>query len=253
MRRLVDKVEDGEGMNRLTELLRAAEPFRPNPFTKRSTLLRLKHKAGGQRPFLKAWLSPLGLMFVVGSAVAGTGWWRARSDRGQPATTEVAVSMPTAALPAAHPPAAASPPPSEVTPPNTAAKESESPPSKRTAVKRRGAVARETSAAPAPAVTSDDAPASPRSAEDGEDPTPIVRAIRALRHDRNPAQAEQLLQEYLRTNPSGALAEDALALLIETASALRSPSASDRATKYLELYPNGRYRASARRVLTARP
>ena len=253
MRRLVDKGEDTAGMERLTELVSAAEAFRPNPFTKRRMLLRLKHKGGGQRPFLKAWISPLGLMFIVVSAVAGTGWWRARNDRVSPAVTEVPASMPPAAAPATPPSAAEPPPPPEATPSDTAARESDSPPSKSPPAKRRGAIVRETTASQAPATTSDDTTPLPRSAEDGEDPTPVVRAIRALRHERNPVLAEQLLQQYLRTNPNGALAEDALALLIETASALRSSSAADRAERYLKLYPNGRYRATARRVLSTRP
>jgi hypothetical protein len=259
MRRLVDKSEDSAGMERLTELVSAAEAFRPNPFTKRRMLLRLKHKGGGQRPLLKAWISPLALMFVVVSAGAGTGWWRARNDHVPPAVTEVPASMPSAAATAtatatATPPAATDPPPPpEATPSHTAVRESDSPPSKSPPAKRRGAIVRETTASQAPAPPSDDPAPSPRSAEDGEDPTPVVRAIRALRHERNPVLAEQLLQQYLRTNPNGALAEDALALLIETASALRSPGAADRAERYLKLYPSGRYRATARRVLSARP
>jgi len=253
MRRLVDKVEDGAGMERLTELVSAAEPFRPNPFTKRRMLLRLKHKGGGQRPFLKAWISPLGLMFIVGSAVAGTGWWRARNDLVPPTVTEAPASMPSAAAPAPPPSAAEPPLPPEATPSDTAARESDSPPPKSPPAKRRAAIVRETTASQAPATASDEPTPLPRPAEDGEDPTPVVRAIRALRSERNPAQAEQLLQQYLRTNPNGALAEDALALLIETASALRSKSAADRAARYLELYPNGRYRATARRVLSTLP
>jgi TolA-binding protein len=253
MRRLVDKVEDAEGMERLTELVRAAEPFRPNPFTKRRMLLRLKHKGGGQRPLLKAWIPLLGLMFIVGSAVAGTGWWRARNGLVPPSVTEAPAAMPSVAAPAAPPSAAEPPPPPEATPSDTAGRESDSPPPKSPPAKRGGAIVRETKASRAPATTSDEPTPLPRSAEDGEDPTPVVRAIRALRSERNPALAEQLLQQYLRTNPNGALAEDALALLIETASALRSTSAADRAERYLELYPNGRYRATARRVLSARP
>jgi TolA-binding protein len=252
MRRLVDKVEDAEGMERLTELVSAAEPFRPNPFTKRRMLLRLKHESGGKSPFLKAWISPLGLMFIVGSAVAGGGWWRARNDLVPPTVTEAPASLPSV-TPPAPPPAAEPPPPSEATPSDTAARENESPPPKSPPAKRRGAIVRETTASQAPATTSDEPTPLPRLAEDGEDPTPVVRAIRALRSERNPAQAEQLLQQYLRTNPNGALAEDALALLIETASAQRSKSAADRAARYLELYPNGRYRATARRVLSTRP
>lgn len=266
MRRLVDKVEDAEELEQLTELVSAAEPFRPNPFTKRRMLLRLKHKGGGQRPFLKAWSFLFGLMFIVGSAVAGTGWWRARNDRVPPAATAVPAAMPSVSMPsaaalaalpaAAEPPplsAAESPPPLEATPTDTAARQSDSPPPKNPPAKRRGAIVRETTASQAPTTTSDDGTPLPRSAEDGEDPAPVVRAIRALRSERNPMLAEQLLRQYLRTNPNGALAEDALALLIETASALRSTSAADRAERYLELYPNGRYRATARRVLSARP
>ena len=254
MRRLVDKVEDAVGMERLTELVSATEPFRPNPFTKRRMLLRLKDKGAGPRPFLKTWIYPLGLMFIVGSAVAGTGWWRARNNFVSPTVTEAPASMPSVAAPAAPPAAAESPRPLEATPSDTAARESESPPPKNSPAKRRGASVRETTASQAaPATTTDEPTPSPRPAEDGEDPTPVVRAIRALRSERNPAQAEQLLQQYLRTNPNGALAEDALALLIETASALRSKSAADRAARYLELYPNGRYRATARRVLSTLP
>jgi hypothetical protein len=252
MRRLVDKVEDAEGMERLTELVSAAEPFRPNPFTKRRMLVHLKHKGGGQRPFLRAGSSLLALMFIVGSAVAGTGWWRAHNDRVPPAMTEVPVSMPPAAAPGAPPSAAEPPRPPEATP-SDSARESDSPSPKSPPAKRRGAIVRETTASRAPATTSDDPTPLPRSAEDGEDPASVIRAIRALRSERNPVLAEQLLQQYLRTNPNGALAEDARALLIETASALRSTSAADRAERYLELYPNGRYRATARRVLSAHP
>ena len=253
MRRLVDKGEDTRGMERLTELVSAAEPFRPNPFTKRRMLLRLKHQTGGPRPLLKALIFPLGLMFIVGSAVAGTGWWRARNDLDPPTVTAVPATMPSSAAPAAPPSAAEPPLPPEATPSDTAARESDSPPPKGRAAKRRGAIVRETTASPAPATTIDDPNPLARPAEDGEDPTPVVRAIRALRSERNPAQAEKLLEQYLRTNPNGALAEDALALLIETASALRSTSAADRAARYLELYPNGRYRATARRVLSTPP
>jgi len=243
-------------MERLTELVSAAEPFRPNPFAKRRMLLHLMHKGGEKRPLLKAWSIPLGLMFIVGSAVAGTGWWRARNDRVVPtAVTEVPASMPPAAAPAVLPSAPEPPPPPEATPAETAVRQSESdsPLPKSPPAKRRGAIVRETTASQAPATTSDDPTPLPRSAEDGEDPAPVLRAIRALRSERNPALAEQLLRQYLRTNPNGALVEDALALLIETASALRSTSAADRAERYLKLYPNGRYRATARRVLSTRP
>jgi hypothetical protein len=256
MRRLVDKVEDARGMERLTELVRAAEPFRPNPFTKRRMLLRLKDKSGGERPFLKAWFSPLGLLFIVGSAVAGTGWWRGRHDLLPSTVTETPGSIPSPPAqpaPVAPPSTAESQLQPEATPSDRAARESDRPPPKSPPAKRRGAIARETTTSQGLANAGDDPNPLPRPVEGGEDPTPVVRAIRALRSERNPAQAEQLLQQYLRTHPHGALAEDALALLIETASALRNASAAERATRYLELYPNGRYRATARRVLSTLP
>ena len=267
MRRLISKVEDAAGMERLTELVSAAEPFRPNPFAKRRVLLLLKQKSGAQRPFLKVWSTAVGLTFVVGSAGAGTVWWRARNPLVDPAVIAAPPSMSSPPAPAAPPSAGEQPLPHEATPSSageqplppeatpsdTAATESDSPPPKAQPAKRRGAIVHETTAPRAPVTTSGDPVPSPRSAEEGEDPTAVVRAIRALRSERNPAQAEQLLQEYLRTYPHGALAEDALALLIETASALRSASAADRAARYLELYPKGRYRATARRVLSALP
>jgi len=281
VRRLISKVEDAAGMERLTELVSAAEPFRPNPFAKRRVLLLLKQKSGAQRPFLKVWSTAVGLTFVVGSAGAGTVWWRARNPLVDPAVIAAPPSMSSPPAPAAPPSAGEQPLPHEATPSSageqplpheatpssageqplppeatpsdTAATESDSPPPKAQPAKRRGAIVHETTAPRAPVTTSGDPVPSPRSAEEGEDPTAVVRAIRALRSERNPAQAEQLLQEYLRTYPHGALAEDALALLIETASALRSASAADRAARYLELYPKGRYRATARRVLSALP
>lgn len=254
MRRLVDKGEDAAGMERLAELVSAAEPFRPNPFTKRRMLVQLKRKSSGKRTLAKAWVYPVGWMFVAGTAIAGVGWWHGRTHHDRP--VETAAPNPPAAHGEPSAAALAAPPlvtqpslPPEVTSSEIAARESPRPSAKSHPAKRRGATVREVTAPPA----SDDPSSLPRSAEDGEDPTPVVRAIRALRSERNPAQAEQLLQQYLRTHPNGALAEDALALLIETASALRSTSAADRATRYLELYPNGRYRATAKRVLSASP
>ncbi len=61
--------------------------------------------------------------------------------------------------------------------------------------------------------------------------------------------AHQLLDQYLRTNPRGALAEDALALSIEAAAARKDPRAADYARRYLARYPNGRFRKVAERAL----
>jgi hypothetical protein len=83
----------------------------------------------------------------------------------------------------------------------------------------------------------------------GEDPTKVAEAVRALRKQGDAAKAQALLDQYLRTNPRGALAEDALALSIEAAAARKDPRAADYARRYLARYPNGRFRAVAERAL----
>lgn len=83
----------------------------------------------------------------------------------------------------------------------------------------------------------------------GEDPTLVASAIQALRSEHNPARARQLLNRYLKTNPRGALAEEALALSIEAAAAMQDKQASSLARNYLSAYPNGRHQKLAQRVL----
>ena len=73
--------------------------------------------------------------------------------------------------------------------------------------------------------------------------------MRALRKQGDAARAQALLDQYLKANPHGALAEDALALSIEAAAARKDPRAADYARRYLARYPNGRFRSVAARVL----
>jgi len=80
----------------------------------------------------------------------------------------------------------------------------------------------------------------------GEDPTPVLEAIRALRGSGDADRASGLLSQYLRAHPRGVLAEDALALSIEAANARDDPrSAAVLGRRYLEQCPVGRYRAFA--------
>ncbi|MGC4063305.1 MAG: hypothetical protein QM784_01355 [Polyangiaceae bacterium] len=83
----------------------------------------------------------------------------------------------------------------------------------------------------------------------GEDPSLVAAAIRALRSDNEPARARSLLAQYLKSNPRGALAEEALALSIEAAVKMRDPQASSLARTYLRAYPKGRHRGLAENVL----
>jgi hypothetical protein len=91
-----------------------------------------------------------------------------------------------------------------------------------------------------------------RSQEKSEDPALVVSAIQALRQDHDPDRAGRLLAAYLKTNPRGALAEEAVALSIEAADARHNPAAAAFAERYVNEYPHGRFRSVAERVL-ARP
>ena len=78
----------------------------------------------------------------------------------------------------------------------------------------------------------------------------VFEAMRALRRDGHPEQAAKLAAEYLRRNPQGTLAEEALAIAMEASTALRDPQGKNLADQYLASYPRGRFRAFAERVST---
>jgi hypothetical protein len=76
----------------------------------------------------------------------------------------------------------------------------------------------------------------------GDDPTLVLGAIAALRGGRDPARASALLAEYLRTEPTGVLVEDALALSVEAAAASHDAQrTTDLGERYIERFPQGRY------------
>lgn len=76
----------------------------------------------------------------------------------------------------------------------------------------------------------------------------IHAAAKALRSERDPARAAQLL-EGVRGGP---LAEEVLALRLEAAVARHDGSAQALARRYLAAYPKGRYRALASSALSTR-
>jgi hypothetical protein len=86
-----------------------------------------------------------------------------------------------------------------------------------------------------------------------EDPAYVGGALRVLRTDHDPARALRLLATYLKTYPRGMLSEEALALSIEAAMDLGSPSAATFAQRYMKEYPNGRFREAAIQALGHRP
>jgi len=229
MKRLIDEVEAVDaGDEQLAYLVKSAEKFQANPFRKRWVLSRIR--AGKERRGLRLrpWVIVGASLLVVGSATAGgAAWLRARRDAAQL----------TSSL--------AAPPSLRVEPARRAELLDTTEPPVREAAP---------DLAPTPRQASERATANGGAAKSvGEDPATMVQAIRALRKEHDPGRAESLLQDYLRSHPRGSLTEDALALLIETAAARHDPAVTERAARYLRLYPDGRYRAVAERALGSRP
>ena len=77
----------------------------------------------------------------------------------------------------------------------------------------------------------------------------VHEAAKALRKDGDPERALRLLESGEKVG--GPLAEEALALRIEAASASRDLRAKSLAQSYLSRYPGGRYRELAQRTLAA--
>jgi hypothetical protein len=77
----------------------------------------------------------------------------------------------------------------------------------------------------------------------------VHRALKALRHDHDPALAARLLDQQRAAVRGGPLAEEALALQIEATASLRQVRSRDFAREYLVRYPSGRYRSVAEKVL----
>lgn len=215
MKRLVDEAEPALGA--LTELVASARRHEPNPFAKRFVQSRLTRQlAGGPRrvSVRPVWLG-LAALFVAASATAA----------GISLFSAPASSLAVPAYPSAAPFEAPA-----------------------RAVERSAPPQRDL-LEPEPAVSAEKSPErradKPRA---GEDPSQVAEAVRALRKQGDPARAQQLLARYLRENPRGALAEDALALSIEAAAARKDPRAADYARRYLARYPQGRFRSLAERV-----
>jgi hypothetical protein len=77
--------------------------------------------------------------------------------------------------------------------------------------------------------------------------------MRALRIDREPARARALATRYLDRYPDGALAEEALAIVVEAAADHHDPDAAALGARYLRLYPAGAFRARASRAAGTSP
>jgi hypothetical protein len=81
----------------------------------------------------------------------------------------------------------------------------------------------------------------------------LLDAMRALRVERNPGRARAVLLAYLAHHPKGALAEEALVMLVEAAVANGDSDASALAARYFALYPKGGFTEQVRRALAGPP
>jgi len=81
-----------------------------------------------------------------------------------------------------------------------------------------------------------------------DDPSLVMRGMRALRREGDPGRARALAGRYLQSYPNGSLAEEALALAIEAALARGDADAVTLGRRYLQLYPRGPFRDVAIRA-----
>jgi outer membrane biosynthesis protein TonB len=222
VKRLVD--EHQPAFSRLTELVSCAEREAPSPFAKRAVEARIARalESGAGRPRSRAVL--IGASVLAFAATAAAAGYSLLDEPREPLAPPPSAPAVSIAAPTPPPPAPPAQPEPSVTEPEapSAAPQSSVAPGKRVVEKPLA----------------------------GEDPTRVAEAVKALRKQGDPARAQQLLSQYLRENPRGALAEDALALSIEAAAARKDPRAADYARRYLARYPNGRFRAVAERALS---
>jgi len=85
-----------------------------------------------------------------------------------------------------------------------------------------------------------------------DESTLIVRAVRALRREADPVRAQTLAEEALQRFPHGAQVEEAMALVMESASARGDATGAQRAASaYLERFRSGRFADRAQRILAS--
>jgi len=86
-----------------------------------------------------------------------------------------------------------------------------------------------------------------RSVSDGSEL--LLKAMRALRIERDSARARTLLVTYLARHPKADLSEEALVMLVEAAAAHGDGDAALLADQYSKLYPGGQFANQVRRAL----
>ena len=234
--RLVDEAASeaaGASESWAVDLLRGAEPYRTPAGRKQRVQLRLGQVSRRPRKlFMRTAL--VGVVMFGCGAIASSAFGR----------------WPAWVVSAYHrvvgtPAPAAAPPPVETRAPARRAEISAPPAAPVTPASEPPA----STTSPPPARRAASVRARPAAAATAEDTAAIMEAMRALRVERDPARARQLLARYLARSPNGALAEEALALSLEAAVARSDGDAATLAARYLKLYPTGPFGALARQTL----
>jgi hypothetical protein len=241
VKRLIDQeFATGSPEELLADLVRATPPSEPAPFDRARILTRIRGAKRSRRGV--AVRTGLAVLLLAGVATAAAAVERAWTARREIATASV-VAPPVAALAAKSTPVAVA---KDEAAPSVAAPGPEAAPAAREGLAPTAPRADAPKARPVPKPA---ALALSAAAKEGEDPAPVLEAIRALRSEGDPARAGVLLADYLKAHPRSVLAEDALALSIESALARHDARvAGDLAKRYLVQYPSGRYRAYALRA-----
>jgi hypothetical protein len=239
VRRLVEEeLQADSPEHRLAELVRATPRLADSPAKQQWTFSQVTARASGRStasPPRRTWIWAFAAIAVLASvAAAATGL--TLHERGSRKSVESAVPTPVAPPPA---PSAAA----EAVPVPVPAPAGVETPEAPTAPPPVAKAAIET---PSTGPRVEERAGDKRRFGGGEDPTPVLEAIRALRAHGDAARASTLLSGYLKAHPNGVLAEDALALSIESAIAQHDTGrAADLGRRYLVQFPNGRYRAFA--------
>ncbi len=228
MKRLIDdESRAGSPESFLTELVRATPPFESAPLERQRVFALVAGSA--RRPARFSFRVGSGVLLLSGAAAAaviGHSWAPARHPVTAVASVASPHAVPVRSVDAPDVPAAGE---ASDAPPIAARAPIDAPSTKLRTTGRMG---------------------SKPLAKGGEDPAPVLEAIRALRTDGDPVRAEALLADYLKAHPHSVLSEDALALSIESAVTRRdSRAAADLGRRYLAQFPNGRYRAFALRAV----
>ena len=247
----------------LERLCRSQPPTAPDPAMQARVMARLERPRRQALRLRPAFVALCVLLFA-GTASALWGSARRWLAPARPTTTAPApaVRAPAAPAPLSAPPwpaPATSEPPTSTSATSTPPRVAPAPPAERAvappshAPRHKHVVAAERvvdAVAGKPIETSPPPPSRPAPLLDPQESALVHAAVRALRVEGRPRRARALLGEYLTRFPHGALAEDAVALQIEAAGAERDANAARRwATRYVEDFPSGRFRAVADSVL----